>query len=436
MADRTMYLLYDIFLIIVSILGFPYLAAKFLISRRGRLGIKDRLGFPREVSSYAASGGKRLWLHAVSLGEVHAALPFIKELKLRYPDLSVILSTVTEAGYLAATEKAREADRVVFFPFDYSWVVKRAIKRIAPDFFATMEKEIWPNLLRMLAKRRIPAIMLNGRLSEASYRRYRPLKFFIGRALQDMELLCMQTDKDAERIMGLGARPDRVVVTGSMKYDGSLMPAGGDAEEKLRAELGIGQKSDIIVCGSTHDGEEEALLLAYRSLLSRHGDLRLILAPRHLKRLKEVEKEVSRFGFDPLLRSEPGSSGNFNPGTVLIIDKFGQLASFYSLGTINFVGGSLVPVGGHNPLEVAAWRKVALFGKYMFNFEEIARKLIESGGGIMVEGWEDLVRWADAFLSSPEELLSRGQSAYRVLLENTGASRRNVQLFGRVARLN
>lgn len=432
----AMYLLYDIILIVFTILGFPYLAAKFFLDKRHRDGMKDRLGFPRKTDSAAASGRKRLWLHAVSLGEVHAALPFIREVKLRHPALSIILSTVTEAGHLAAMEKARQVDQVVFSPFDYSWVAKRAIERLAPDFFATMEKEIWPNLLRELAKRKIPAIMLNGRLSGRSYRRYRPVKFFIGRALADMELLCMQTEEDAQRIIRLGARADRVVVTGSLKYDSSLMPGGSDVERELRAELGLDEESKVMVCGSSHEGEEEALLLAYSDLLRRHAGLRLILAPRHLSRLKEVEKVVGRFGFYALMRSEISSSRKLSPGAVLIVDKFGQLAPLYSLGTINFIGGSLVHVGGHNPLEVAAWRKVALFGKYMFNFEEVARKLAESGGGIMVEGWEDLARWADRLLCSPEDLRARGESAYKVLLENAGAARRSAELFQQVARLN
>src|ERR671924_258757 len=282
-----MYLLYNGLLLLASLGGLPYFTLKSLRTTRYRAGLRQRFGhIPEEVVS-ALQGARPLWLHAVSVGEVIAALPLVNALRRQFPQRSILVSTVTETGQATAREKMA-ADACLYFPLDYPWVVRQVIARLQPRLFLMVETEIWPNFLRELTRQAIPAMLVNGRISPRSFRGYRHLRPFMCHVLPAISSFSMQTKLDAERIIAIGAVASRVRVTGNIKYDLALEALTSADEQALRADLGIGE-APVFMAGSTHRGEEDIVIAAYRQARAQVPALRLLLAPRHLDRLDEVE---------------------------------------------------------------------------------------------------------------------------------------------------
>jgi 3-deoxy-D-manno-octulosonic-acid transferase len=425
-----MYPLYNALLLLASAGALPYFAIKSLSTGKYRVGLRQRLGHvPAEVVT-ALQGERPLWLHAVSVGEVIAAVPLLKALQQRFPGLPMLVSTVTEAGQATARGKMG-ADACLYFPLDYPWVVRHVIERLRPRLFLMVETEIWPNFLRELARHGIPAVLVNGRISPRSFRGYRRLRPFMRQVLQSMTTLSMQTKLDAERIIAIGAEPARVHTTGNIKYDLPLEALTRAEEHALRAELGLAD-DPVLLAGSTHRGEEEIALEAYLQARAHMPTLRLVLAPRHLDRLDEVEALLRRRQLSVRRRSQGGLSAEGPRGFVLLLDTIGELAKLYAVGTVVFVGGSFAPIGGHNVLEPAAHRKAILFGPHMHNFHQIAAALLEAGGALQVQTPQALGEAVSALLQRPERRQAMGEAAYRVLQGNRGAIARTVQLIAQV----
>jgi 3-deoxy-D-manno-octulosonic-acid transferase len=452
--------------VILSVLplAFGFLGVQLLIRRKYRESILPRLGFlPRElweqkrVSGFArTSAGARgasedqqfvlphgppetkdqkpiFWIHAVSVGEVMAVTPLVKRLRQSYPEGKLLISTVTQTGQATARQKLTEADQVFYFPFDLPWLVDRVIRKVQPSIFVFLETEIWPNFLFALNRNGVPAMMVNGRVSKRSYNGYKLLAPFFQRVLKAVSLFSVQTDLDRERLIDLGVAPHKVVKTGNMKYDQAIVPISTDLNE-LRKSLKLPDSCSLIMAGSTHEGEEEAIASCYRRLSQRHPHARLLLAPRHLDRLEKIEDTVKQQGLEPVRKTkiESCSFASIPSDTVILLDTLGELQRLYAVATLVFVGGSLVPIGGHNVLEPAAFAKPILFGPHMENFHEIVRLLIERKAALQVANPDQLCEQMGLLLDNPDQSAKMGNLAREVVLQQQGVVEKNLELIRRV----
>jgi 3-deoxy-D-manno-octulosonic-acid transferase len=364
------------------------------------------------------------------VGEVIAAVPLVDALRQRFPHLPILISTVTETGQATARAKMA-ADAFLYFPLDYSWVVRQVIACLQPRLFLMVETEIWPNFLHELTRQKIPAMLINGRISPRSFRGYRRLRPFMRRVLPSITTFSMQTKLDAERIIAIGAEPSQVHITGNIKYDLSLTPLRDSEQQALRANLGIAD-APVLMAGSTHRGEEAIVITAYLWARRHIPTLRLLLAPRHLDRLDEIEALLRQHQLAVHRHSQGPIYPQSGEAPVLVLDTIGELAKLYAVATVVFVGGSFVPIGGHNVLEPAAHRKAILFGPHMHNFHQIAAALLEAGGAVQVQNPEDLGVHVSMLLQQPERRQTLGEAAYQVLHANQGAIPRTVQLIEQV----
>jgi 3-deoxy-D-manno-octulosonic-acid transferase len=410
-----MYILYNIILIVLTVLLSPVILFKLITVPKYRGGISQKLGRVRKKVKRVIAGTRPIWVHAVSVGEVMAAHPLIRELKKKYPGRKLILSTVTVTGNYTARQRVPEADAVFFFPFDYPWVVRRVIRRINPVIVLVAETELWPNFFRELTRADIPSAVINGRISGSSYKNYLKFRSFFSQVFGQVTLFCMQSREDAVRIKDIGAPADRVMITGNLKFDQKI-PTIKSTPVSLRAG------SKVITAGSTHRGEEATLLDVFRRLREKFPELVLIIAPRHPERFDEVAGLVNRAGYDCQRRTRLKSVIK----DVLLLDTIGELRSFYAICDIAFVGGSLVKVGGHNLLEPAAMKKPVIFSRYMFNFKEISEALILAGGGILVKDKQELYAQVDKLLSDKKYSQQVGDRAFSVIEANSGAAKRTI----------
>ncbi len=414
-----MYILYNIILVLLTVLLSPIILFKLITVPKYRGGISQKLGRVRKKVKRVIQGTRPIWVHAVSVGEVMAAHPLIRELKKKYPGRKLILSTVTVTGNYTARQRVPEADAVFFFPFDYPWIVRKVIRRINPVIVLVAETELWPNFFRELTRAGIPSAVINGRISGSSYKNYMKFKSFFRQVFGQVSLFCMQSGEDGERVKNIGAPSDRVIVTGNLKFDQKIQP--------LKASpVSLHAGSKVITAGSTHRGEEAALLDVFRRLREKFPELVLIIAPRHPERFDEVAGLVNTAGYDCQRRTRLKGAIK----DVLLLDTIGELRSFYAICDIAFVGGSLVKVGGHNLLEPAAMKKPVIFSRYMFNFKEISEALISAGGGILVKDKQELYVQADKLLSDKNYSQQIGNRAFTVIEANSGAAKRTIDAVG------
>lgn len=368
-----------------------------------------------------------IWIHAVSVGEAMAVKGLLEELRLNYPEKKFVISTVTVTGNKIASGLAKEGDFVTYLPLDFSFIVKSVVNRINPAVFIITETEIWPNLIATLYKRDIPIILVNGRISDKSFRGYSCVKFLLKPVLKKISLFCVQTDCDAQRFMRLGVRKDKIRVTGNMKFDAAF----GALHKPELLQL---VKEKVFVAGSTHDKEEEMVLDVYGKLRADFPGLRLLIAPRHPERVSDVEKIIIKYGFSPIRISSLNKpiSNKDSENTVLILDAVGQLLSYYAAADIVFVGGSLIKKGGHNILEPASVGKPILFGPYMFNFRDIADLFLKQKAGILVRNMEELYSGIKNLLDNPDKMSNLGETARVLVLKNRGATKKNLELIKRL----
>lgn len=424
-----LYLVYDILLFLALPVIVPFYLLRFLRKGRLRKGIGERLGFLPKEKKAVLAGRDTLWVHAVSVGETMAARPLLKALKARYPRYGIVLSTVTETGQGIA-ESIGDVDLCIYFPFDFSFSVKRLLKDIRPSLIVVVETEIWPNFLRCARMRAIPVVLANGRISDKSFGGYRRFSWVFRSVLPNFSALCMQTGEDARRIVEIGAPHSRVSVAKNLKYDLPVRIASDQTRTELRSGYRIPRSIPVITAGSTHQGEEESVLAAYRALLDEGRELFLVLAPRHPERAEEVSALLERRGFSFVRRSALSSrTRDLCRGEVLLVDSVGELMGIYSFSDLVFVGGSLVPVGGHNLLEPASVGVPVLFGPCMNNFREIASKILSSKAGIQVSDASQLTSSFLALLDDPAARAEMGANGARLLEENRGATERHLKII-------
>jgi 3-deoxy-D-manno-octulosonic-acid transferase len=416
------FLIYNILFTILLLFSAPYFLLRGLVQKRFRKSLPQRMGFFQEPSLK-----RPIWVHAASVGEVFCCLPLLRKVRREFPHLKIVLTTMTSTGNETAKTSLREADLVLFVPIDHPLFIGRAIKKIQPCLLLVAETELWPNLLRSCGKRGIPIILFNGRISPKSFRRYLFFKFFFKECLKYFSLLLMQTEEDRTRIVEIGGTSQKTKAVGNLKFDQTFPPLTQEVITEMAKTLGLQGKERILIAGSTHSGEEEILVTLYKELKKMDPHLVLILAPRHLDRLEEVEKILRKESLSYLRKTTlslgAGRSDQERPD-VILLDTMGELVGLYSLGTLVFVGGSLVPTGGHNPLEPLFFRKCVFFGPYMFNFFEISSRLVEAGGAIQVSGKEELSSQLKRLLSDERACNEVGERGYQFLQRHQGATER------------
>lgn len=427
-----MYLLYDLILLVAAAVLIPWFVLRGLRHGKVRRGIRERLGLYAADRLTPLAGRKVIWVHAVSVGETRAAIPLLRALKAAYPQSALVLSNVTETGH-AIAGGIKEVDLRIFFPFDLSWVVRRVLGRINPSLIVIVETEIWPNFVRLAHQSGIPVLLVNGRISDRSYPRYRRARWLFRPILQQFSAFCMQTEQDAERIRGMGAPPARVEVTRNLKFDMQAALPDPAAAASLRQSLRLPDRASVWVAGSTHAGEEEVVLDAYRQLVEEGRDLVLVLVPRHPERCRGIGEMLSGRGVPVFLRTAVASSARpLAPGEVLLVDTVGEMLKLYAVADLVFVGGSLVAVGGHNILEASLLKKPVIFGIYMHNFKEISELLLAAGGGIQVTSKAELLSAVRRLLDNNEEGRRMGERGHALLEANAGATEHTLAVIRRL----
>ena len=427
-----MFILYNILLTLAAALAIPYYGARILFTGKYRHSVGPKLGFNRPDLYEGMRGAPRIWMHAVSVGEVTAAAPIMASLRADFPDACLVLSTGTETGHEMARRIVPEATAIIYYPLDIPYVVRKLIRMIRPDIFVLTETELWPNFLRICRDQRIDVVMVNGRLSPRSFRKYYYTRFFWKEILKDIDEMGVISEIDAERARAIGMAPGKIHILGNAKYDGLAATVSPPLREETARRLNMAVDERVLVAGSTHEGEETLVLEVFKKLLTVYPDFKLILVPRHIERAGEVTHLVRQSGFDSLALTEVREGRTRQDEKVLVVDRIGELFKVYSLATVVYCGGSLVPRGGQNILEPAAWGKVVFYGPSMEDFRDEKIMLEAVGAGITVKDGSDLADKMLALLQAPETLALKGQAAGRIVAANRGASRRYAVLIKKV----
>ncbi len=437
-----MYSLYSVLVLALAVIASPWFVYQALRYKKYVGSLGQRMGYL--PVSFNMDADESIWIHAVSVGEVLTARPLISDLKRRYPNLRMFLSTTTLAGQQLARRSVQDVDAVFYFPFDLGIFVRRTLDLVRPRLFIMMETEIWPNLLRECHRRGVKTAVVNGRLSGRSFPRYRMIRAFMRRVLGHVDRFLVQSEESARRFIDLGADPARVVVTGSLKFDSlevsTTALAGAPAARAVRGGVEARARDrvlryfrltasrPVIVAGSTMKGEETAVLRAFRRVRTTAPNTLLVIAPRNPERFGEVEQLVRAEGWkvarrtDLAIDSEPRVD-------VVVLDTIGELATIYQLGTVVFVGGSLVATGGHNVLEPAVFGKPIVFGPHMQNFAEIADAFVSNGAGVQLGSEQELDEAFVSLMSDPVRRARLGAAARALVEANRGANEKSVTVL-------
>ena len=426
-----MYSLYSVLIVTFFLVMSPYLAWQAVRYRKYIGSLRQRLGYL--PISFNLDGEESIWIHAVSVGEVLTARALLPQLRERYPRLKLFLSTTTMTGQQIARNSLQYVDEVFYLPFDLGFVVNRTLRLVKPRMFIMMETEIWPNLLRACRRTGVRTVLVNGRISARSYSRYRLARPFFRRVLANIDRFCMQSEESARRIVDIGADPDRVVVTGSLKFDSLDLPGASTPDRgrnRVLRYFRVSPDRPVIIAASTLKGEEEPVFEAFQRIRARVPEVLLIIAPRKPERFAEVEQQARRGGWRTARRSELPVDSEPRQD-VVVLDTIGELAQLYQIATAVFVGGSLVDQGGHNILEPAVFGKPIVFGPYMQNFAEIARAFLENDAAIQVRSGRELEHALLALLNDPVRRARLGAAARALVEANRGARGKTMTAIAR-----
>jgi 3-deoxy-D-manno-octulosonic-acid transferase len=414
-----MYLVYNICFISVFILVFPFLALRRLWSGKYRRSFKERLGLTGSNCWSGREDLRPIWIHALSVGETLSAVSLVKALAERFPKFPLLFSTSTETGQQTALkELGGMVAHIFYFPLDLFFVVRKTLEENRPCLFVLIETDIWPNFLREIKTKSIPAVLVNGRISSGSFKRYRTFRFFMKRVLFCFQAIGMQAPLYARRMVEMGALEEKVFVGGNLKFDQEHRYIEQPERDEMLYSLGWHNPSKrVLVAGSTHAGEEEIIFGAYSRLLQDFPDAALIAVPRNPERFEKVHSLAVKMGLRCRKLSDPVDPAD----QVIVADRMGELSRLYAVGEAAFVGGSMVQEGGHNLLEPAAQKKPVIFGPCIDDFQEMAELIVEAGGGMMVSNQDELYQAWKALLDSRHLAERTGEKAYEVWRTNRGA---------------
>jgi 3-deoxy-D-manno-octulosonic-acid transferase len=426
------YFLYNVLLILIALFLIPYYVLRGLRHGKTRRGIRERFGWYDRSKLAKLEGKQVFWVHAVSVGETRAAIPLIEALRKKHPEAAILISNVTETGHAIACE-IKGIDSCIYFPFDLSWVVGWSLKKIKPAVVIIVETEIWPNFVRHTKRSGAKLVLVNGRISDRSFPRYLRFRGVFSLLLKQFDAFCMQSSQDADRIKVLGASPDKVSVSQNLKFDMQIDLTALPSVEEIKSLYRLPADSLIWVAGSTHAGEEELIVAVYQQLRPQFSNLVLILAPRHPERARTVGEMLSKLEAPYRLRSQlKGAEPPLQSGEVLLVDTIGEIMPLYKASDVVFVGGSFVPVGGHNILEAALLKKPVLFGPYMHNFKEISKLILKSCGGWKVDNAKGLAERMETLLQHAPLRESVGLSGFGLIDKNVGATVETIAVIDRL----
>ncbi len=427
-----MFILYNILQLTFIFIFLPFILLKIVFTPKYRQRLLPRLGLRLPDMDKAKDSGPRIWIHALSVGEVMSSAALVREMRRRFPDwvISYSTSTVTGAG-IARQKLGDTVDHLITYPLDLFWSVRQVVKKVRPDLFVLIETDLWPNMLGVLSRRGTPIILLNGRISESSFSCYKRFSLFFCPIFSLIDKFAMQSRADEERMLHLGIIPQKINSIGNLKFDQEGVQVGKKEIEELRRTLHIPPESKVFIAGSTHAGEEETILSAYSKLIFTYPDLFLLLAPRNPGRADEVKRLIQSAGFDTYKRTELPALPERDKVQAVVLDTLGELSKLYVLATVAFVGGSLVPERGHNVLEVAAHARPALFGPHIEDFREAATALIKRGGGYMVNNEDELIAALRLILADSSRAQKAGERAFQVIEENRGAVEKAIDLISK-----
>lgn len=421
-----MYLAYSLLLSLGLLLFSPYFLFQALAHRKYIDGLRERLGFLPTIEKQPV-----VWLHCVSVGETQAARPLVERLRKELPQSTLVVSTVTLTGQRLARDLFRtQAAKVFYFPFDWRWSVRRALKAMNPAVVLVMETELWPNFLRECKKREIPVALVNGRISRKSFSRYVRIRFFLRRVLACLSLAVMQSERDAERIRELGMNEERVFTVGNLKFESSGFR---DKDTDVKERFGLQGDVPLVLAASTHAPEEKIVLESFQRLRESQP-VRLMLAPRHPERFNEVAELIQASGLIWARRTNDPAASDAS-ASVILLDTIGELPGIYSLASVVFVGGSIVDRGGHNVLEPAAHGVAVITGAHTHNFHAIVDLLNEAQAIVQlppVEGEEAVTKLTEVLqrvLGEAEWRDELGRRAKALIVENQGAAERTMKLL-------
>lgn len=429
-----MYFLYSILLTLGVIALLPRFAYDALRHGKYVAGLRERLG---QLPPLQPGGRPVIWLHCVSVGETQAARPLVSALLKEYPTHALVVTTTTATGQRIAHEVFRDdAAAVFYFPFDWTWTVRRALRRINPAVVLIMETELWPGFLRECRRRQIAVAVVNGRLSERSFRRYKLARGFISRVVDCLALALMQSEADAERLRALGLERERVLVSGNVKFDAGVDETEHALTAQLRGRFQLTGERPLVVAASTHAPEERIVVEAYRKLCAAAPTLkpRLLIAPRHPERFAEVASLLDASGFRWARRSNVADELD-SSCEIILLDSIGELRAVYSLASLVFVGGSIAPVGGHNVLEPATAGACIITGAHTENFHAIMRAFLEAGAIVQLARLPEtevaaaLAQACLELLTNDERRQRFSENARLVLEQNRGATERTLKLL-------
>jgi len=406
---------------LVSLL--PIWVVLLVFNKRLRKGLVERLGFSEGCKE--ASYGPSIWVHAASLGEVKVSVPICEALAKRFPTHEMVFSASTPVGKKQARLAIKNAKKIFLLPLDFIWVVCPVVRKLHPRFFLVAETELWPNLFFCLRSRDVRIALFNGRISDRSFKRYKMFRFFFRRVLACVDLFLVQTEEDAQRMENLGAPVNRVRVTGNVKFDATYTPLERREILELRAMLHMREEDIVWVAGSVHPGEMPQLVQTFQMLLKSFPSVKWIIVPRHLYDLEKFEEALRAENLAWV--SWKGVEEVTKPWNILLVDALGQLEWLYQIAFAAFVGGSLIPVGGHNPLESLRVGVPTFFGPHMRNFREIRDIVLTSGAGFEVADSVEMAHGLEALLTYPskrQEIMKKSSEMFR---QYQGATARSLE---------
>jgi 3-deoxy-D-manno-octulosonic-acid transferase len=421
------YLLYSFLTAVIFVMALPYFLYQALRHNKYVGSVAQRLGYL--PVSFNLDGDESIWVHAVSVGEVLSARPLMSDLRASYPKLRLFLSTTTLTGQKLARRSVADVDAVFYFPFDWTITARRTLNVVRPRMFVMTETEIWPNLLRECKRRGVKTLMVNGRISYRSFPRYRLVRPFMKRVLADIDRFCVQGEETSRRLIELGADPARIIVTGSLKFDSlesSSIPGRG--RERVLRFFRVPPGRPVIIAGSTLKGEEAPVIRAFNRVRASGVNALLVIAARHPERFDEVERLCRHEGLTVVRRSELPIDAEPRADAV-VLDTIGELAQLYQIATVVFVGGSLVPAGGHNILEPALYGKPVVFGPHMQNFGEIAETFLTNRAAIQVRTAGELDETMLSLIGDPVRRARVGAAARALVESNRGARDRTMAVI-------
>ena len=407
-----MFIVYDILFILFALLYFPCL----LMRGKWHSGFKMRFGHFDDLPIGKRESKSCLWIHAVSVGEVLAIVGLIEKIRELFPQYAIVCSTVTKTGNQLAQERLGNACTIIYAPLDFSWIVRKFIATINPKIYISTETEIWPNLYTALHEKNIPIIQINGRISDKAFKRYRRIQYMTKRVLGCVNVFCMQSLLDAQRIQELGASSEKVRVVGNLKFDNIPM-----TNEKCKEDFGFRNDEDLLIAGSTHPGEEDILLDVYKTLFEEFSNLRLVIAPRHIERTDRIMQLIEKKGFRPVQFSQMNNDEK-RAGSIVVIDTIGHLCNLYNLAKVVFIGKTLTVGGGQNMIESACLGKPTVVGPMTQNFKDVVNIFLKEEALIQVNNSEELLEKIRYLLANPEQAATIGEAARKTVEKYQGAT--------------